>query len=127
MLKMVEGMELTDEEMYHMVEDYGWGRDTEERGFVLSVMDITSKAQLLKSQQHYEARIKELQHQLKRGCVDCEDALKAEAKAEAYKEIISEMKSRYKPLNGEVKQCDDCAAFILEVIKLKSGKPQEGE
>jgi hypothetical protein len=29
-----------------MVQDYGWGKDTEERGFILSIMDITSQTQL---------------------------------------------------------------------------------
>jgi hypothetical protein len=45
-LVKVDSAGLTDEKMYHMVQDYGWGKDTEERGFILSIMDITSQTQL---------------------------------------------------------------------------------
>jgi hypothetical protein len=49
------------------------------------------------------------------------------AKAEAYKEVIAEMESRYRaPTKNE--RCHDCAKFILAVVKSKfTGKPQEGE
>ena len=45
-LAEVDKAGLTDEQLYHLEQDYGWGKDTEERGFILSIMDITSQVQL---------------------------------------------------------------------------------
>ena len=45
-LMKVDSAGLTDEKMYRVAQDYGWGKDTEERGFILSIMDITSQTQL---------------------------------------------------------------------------------
>jgi hypothetical protein len=60
---------------------------------------------------------------MERTIVAAEQAIRQEV----YKEIIAEMESRYYPLKGEVKQCDDCVAFILEVIRAKSKSPKETE
>ena len=45
-LAEVDKAGLTDEQLYHLEQDYGWGKDTEERGFILSVADIVAAAQL---------------------------------------------------------------------------------
>ena len=45
-LAEVDKAGLTDEQLYHLEQDYGWGKDTEERGFILSVVDIAAAAQL---------------------------------------------------------------------------------
>ena len=45
-LSEIDKAGLTDEQLYHLEQDYGWGKDTEERGFILSVADIVAAAQL---------------------------------------------------------------------------------
>ena len=45
-LSEIDKAGLTDEQLYHLEQDYGWGKDTEERGFILSVADIAAAAQL---------------------------------------------------------------------------------